>query len=61
MTGDEETAGKFNIHIGDVSDSQVVIGDYNTVSQKVGLSPQEATQLRGLFEGFRSSVEEETA
>src|SRR5262245_5910948 len=59
MTGDEETAGKFNIHIGDVSDSQVVIGDYNTVTQKRGLSPEEAAKLRIVFEQFRSSVEQE--
>ena len=55
----DESAGKFNIHIGDLSQSQVVIGDYNTVTQKVGLSLEGAEKLRGLFEGFRSSVEEE--
>jgi hypothetical protein len=55
----DESAGKFDIHIGDVSHSQVVIGDYNTVTQKSGLTPEEAAKLRGVFEGFRSSVEEE--
>jgi hypothetical protein len=59
MSADGESTGKFNIHIGDVSDSQVVIGDYNTVTQKLGLSPEEAAQLRGVFQEFRSSVEEE--
>lgn len=59
MCPDDESAGKFDIHIGDVSQSQVVIGDYNTVTQKAGLSPEEATKLRGLFEGLRSSVEEQ--
>jgi hypothetical protein len=61
MAPDDESAGKFNIHIGDVSESQVVIGDYNTVTQKSGLSPEEAAELRGVFEGFRSSVAEEAA
>jgi hypothetical protein len=56
---DDQSTGKFNIHIGDVSHSQVVIGDYNTVTQKLGLSPEEAAKLRGVFEEFRSSVEEE--
>ena len=50
MSPDDESAGKFNIHIGDVSDSPVVIGDYNTVTQKAGLSPEEAAKLRGVFE-----------
>ena len=59
MSPDDESAGKFDIHIGDVSESQVVIGDYNTVTQKSGLSPEEAAKLRGVFAGFRSSVEEE--
>jgi hypothetical protein len=42
-----------------VSQSQVVIGDYNTVTQKVGLSAEEAAKLRGVFESFRSSVAQE--
>jgi hypothetical protein len=58
MSPDDESTGKFNIHIGDVSDSPVVIGDYNTVTQRVGLSPEEAAKLSGVFEQFRSSVEE---
>ena len=59
MPPENESAGKFDIQIGDVSHSQVVIGDYNRVTQKVGLSPEDAEKLRGLFEGLRSSVEEE--
>ncbi len=59
MSADDQSAGKFDIHIGDVSHGQVVIGDYNTVTQNVGLSPEEAAKLRGVFEGLRSSVEEE--
>jgi hypothetical protein len=59
MSPDDESTGKFNIHIGDVSDSQVVIGDYNIVTQKAGLSPEEAAKLRGVFADFRSSVEAE--
>jgi hypothetical protein len=59
MSPDDQSAGKFDIHMGDVSDSQVVIGDYNTVTQKVGLSPEDAAKLRGLFEELRSSVKEE--
>ncbi len=59
MSADDESAGKFNIQIGDVSRSQVVIGDYNTVTQKAGLTPEEAAKLRGVFEQFRSSVEKE--
>ncbi len=59
MSADDKPAGKFNIQIGDVSRSQVVIGDYNTVTQKAGLTPEEAAKLRGVFEQFRSSVEKE--
>jgi hypothetical protein len=59
MPPDDQSAGKFDIHIGDVSHSQVVVGDYNTVTQKVGLSPEDAAKLRGVFEEFRSSVKEE--
>jgi hypothetical protein len=59
MPANDQSAGKFDIHIGDVSHSQVVIGDYNTVTQKLGLSPEEAAKLRGVFEQLRSSVEEE--
>jgi hypothetical protein len=59
MAADDESAGKFDIHIRDVSHSQVVIGDYNTVTQKLGLSPEEAEKLRGVFQQLRSSVEEE--
>ena len=34
----EQPASKYNISMGDVS-GQVVIGDYNTVAQRVGLTP----------------------
>ena len=58
MTANDQS-GKFDIHIGDVSQSQVVIGDYNTVTQRLGLSPEEAAKLQGVFEQLRSSVEEQ--
>jgi hypothetical protein len=50
-------SGKFHISIENISDSQVVVGDYNTVSQKVGLSPDEVERLRGAFAGMRATVE----
>ncbi|MDQ4041546.1 MAG: hypothetical protein M3141_07320 [Actinomycetota bacterium] len=49
-------AGKFNIQIGEVRDSTVTIGDYNTVVHNNRLSPEEAAELRGVFEGLRSEV-----
>lgn len=61
MTPDEEKpTGKYNIQLqGDLSQSQVVVGDYNTVSQKVGLSPQEIAGLRAVFDDLRSAVAEQ--
>ena len=35
-------AGKFSIQIGSVTSSQVTVGDYNTVTQRVGLTPDAA-------------------
>jgi hypothetical protein len=56
---EERSPGKFNVHFGDVSQSQIVMGDYNTVSQKVGLTPQEAAELRSLFGDLRMTVAEQ--
>ena len=50
-------AGKFNINIGSVTDSQVVVGDYATVSQQIGLTPDEVSELRGVFDGLKREVE----
>ena len=47
---------KFNINIGEVHDSTVTIGDYNTVVQNNRLSPEEAAELKGVFEELRSEV-----
>jgi hypothetical protein len=58
MTADEASGGKFNVSFGDVAQSQIVMGDYNTVSQKVGLTPQEAAELRSVFGNLRSVVAE---
>src|SRR3954451_752978 len=49
--------GKFNIQIGSVSQSQIVTGDYATVSQQVGLSADEVDQLKATFDGLRDQVE----
>src|SRR5947208_9023750 len=56
MTPPDQPGGKFTIHIGEVTGSQVVIGDYNTVTQRLGLSPEEAAELRKVFSDFKSSV-----
>jgi hypothetical protein len=59
MSEEEKPTGKYNIQItGDVIESQVVIGDYNEVSQKIGLSPEETNELRGVFDDLRSAVAE---
>ena len=55
----DSSSGKFNIQIGTISESQVSIGDYNTLTQRVGLSPEDAAQLRSLFADFKSSVAQE--
>jgi hypothetical protein len=49
--------GKFNIQFGNVTQSQFVTGDYNTVAQHVGLSPAEVGELRGVFDDLRANVE----
>src|SRR5256885_6562165 len=49
--------GKFNISISDVDRSQIAIGDYNSVVQNNGLTPDEAAQLRRTFENLRTEVE----
>lgn len=57
MESQDSSTGKFAINIaGDVSQSQVVVGDYNTVSLKVGLSPEEVAELRAVFDGLRATV-----
>src|SRR5258705_4372356 len=53
------SSSKYNIQIGTVSESQVTIGDYNTVTQRVGLSPEDAAQLRSLFADFKSNVSDQ--
>jgi hypothetical protein len=58
MTADEASGGKFNVSFGDVAQSQIVMGDYNTVSQKVGLTPRETAELRSVFGDLRSAVAE---
>lgn len=52
-------ASKFNIQFGNVSESQFVTGDYNTVAQYVGLAPEETQQLRDAFDGMRARVAEQ--
>jgi hypothetical protein len=61
MPPTDSTSGKFNIQIGTVSESQVTIGDYNTVTQRVGLSAEEAAQLRTVFTDFKATVAEQAA
>jgi hypothetical protein len=49
-------AGKFNISFGNVSQSQFVTGDYNTVAQHVGLAPEDVEALRGTFADMKAAV-----
>ncbi|MEA2213645.1 MAG: hypothetical protein QOF83_3593 [Solirubrobacteraceae bacterium] len=56
MSLPDSSAHKFNIQIGTVSESQVAVGDYNTISQRIGLTPAETAQLQSLFQDLRSSV-----
>jgi hypothetical protein len=56
MSDPESAGGKFNLQIGTVTGSQVIVGDYNTVSQKIGLTPEESDELRSLFTDLRSGV-----
>jgi hypothetical protein len=57
---DESQPGgsKYNIQFGDVTESQFVVGDYNTVSQRRGLSPAQTAELRAIFADLKSSVAE---
>jgi hypothetical protein len=48
--------GKFNIQFGDVSQSQFVTGDYNTVAQQVGLAPEDVRLLRSAFDDMKAEV-----
>ncbi|MFL5824956.1 MAG: hypothetical protein ACJ76V_00375 [Thermoleophilaceae bacterium] len=50
------TEGKYNVQFGNVTQSQVVVGDYNTVSQKVGLTPEEAAELKSVFGDLKTAV-----
>lgn len=52
-------AGKYNIKFGSVSNSQVSVGDYNTLTQRVGFSPEETAQLQQVFEDFKATVSEQ--
>lgn len=56
MSEEEKPAGKFNIVTGSLNHSQLIIGDYNRVSQKIGLSSEETTELRAVFDDLRSAV-----
>jgi hypothetical protein len=51
--------GKYNVQFGNVTQSQVVVGDYNTVSQKVGLTPEEAAELKSVFGDLKTTVAEQ--
>ncbi len=59
MSQGQPPPGKFNVSFGDVTQSQVVMGDYSTVSQSVGLTPQEVAHLQSLFTSLRSTVAEQ--
>jgi hypothetical protein len=59
MPEGEQSGGKFNVSFGDVTQSQIVMGDYNTVSQRVGLTPQETAELRAAFSDMRTEVARE--
>ena len=58
MPQNEQSAGKFNITLGDVTDSQIVMGDYNVLTQKLGFTVEEAEQLRSVFTDLRTRVAE---
>lgn len=59
MTQDEQAPSKFNVQFRDVTDSQVVIGDYNRVAQTIGLTPQQTAELKSLFDEARKRVDEQ--
>ncbi len=49
-------AGKFNIQVGSLKQSQMIVGDRNTVTQHLGLSPQEAAELADVFAQLKSAI-----
>jgi len=53
------TEGKYNVQFGNVTQSQVVVGDYNTVSQKVGLTPEETAELKSVFGDLKTTIAEQ--
>jgi hypothetical protein len=48
--------GKYNISFGNVTNSQIVTGDYNRVAQTVGLTPDDVLALRSVFDDLRANV-----
>ena len=54
----EASGGKFNISIGNISHSQVAIGDYATLFQRVGLSAEEVDpgRVRSVLRWFRDNL-----
>jgi hypothetical protein len=48
--------GKYNISFGNVANSQIVTGDYNHVSQTVGMSADDVAALRRVFDDLRTAV-----
>ena len=61
MADDEQSSGKYNVQFGDVSQSQIVLGDYNTVRQKFGLTPQDVAELGAAFNSLRSAIAEQVS
>ena len=59
MAQGEPPPGKFNVQFGNVTHSQIVMGDYNTISQRVGLTPNETEELRSVFSDLRTTVAEQ--
>lgn len=61
MDQSQPGGSKYNIQFGDVTDSQFVVGDYNTVSQRRGLTPAQTAELRAIFADLKSTVAEGAA
>ncbi len=61
MPDDPPPTGRFNVSFGNVSKSQVVMGDHNTVTQHVGLSAAETAELRAVFAGLADTVQSDVA
>ena len=59
MAEEERSAGKYSFVFGNVTHSQFVTGDYNTVAQRIGLTPEETAELESLFARVRTTVEEQ--